>query len=87
MRDVDWAPFSSITHMEILHGAYRTRNPNALFLMRDSSFLDQVPPTHLENFAATNTRDKVGLAVLKEKIKQRFPAEQVGVHVTYDVLW
>lgn len=34
----------SITAMEILHGAYRSRNPNAIFMIRDADFLDDVSP-------------------------------------------
>ncbi|KAK3703596.1 hypothetical protein QZH41_019138, partial [Actinostola sp. cb2023] len=34
----------SITHMEILHAAYRTKNPNAAFFIRDPGFITDIPP-------------------------------------------
>ena len=37
-KSVCRAPFTSITHMEMLHGAYRTDNPNAVMLIRDPAF-------------------------------------------------
>lgn len=41
--DYNWVPGVSITHMEILHGAYRLRNPNAAFFFRDPSYLTDLP--------------------------------------------
>jgi len=38
-----WIPKISITFMEILHGALRSRNKNALFFIRSGDSLEGIP--------------------------------------------
>ena len=41
--EFDWIDNLSITEMEHVHGAFRCQNPNALFLLRNPSFLQSIP--------------------------------------------
>ena len=41
--DYDWIDDMSITEMECVQGAFRSKNPNALFLLRNPSFLQTLP--------------------------------------------
>lgn len=71
-----WVQNTSITFMEILHGAYRMQNPNALFMMRDGSILKDVPETQLPRFRDTDDLQVEHLKQLKTWLQSRFP-EQV----------
>ncbi|KAK2154284.1 hypothetical protein LSH36_272g06050 [Paralvinella palmiformis] len=76
----DWIPGVSITHMEILHGAYRIKNPNAIFLIRDPSFLDSVPDDKRKRFVDEDDLAKEHLKVLKRKLGQNFSQDQVKLY-------
>lgn len=68
----DWVPGVSVTHMEILCGAYRTMNPNALFMLRDESYLKSLPSVFIPQFVEPNWTSGIALELLKRQIKQRF---------------
>ncbi|XP_033102323.1 telomerase protein component 1-like, partial [Anneissia japonica] len=68
-----WIPGFSITHMEIVNGAYRTRNPNAVFLLKDSSFLDTLAEEFRESFVDTEPLAVAQLKELKRSLRKRFP--------------
>lgn len=63
--------------MEIMEGAYRVRNPNALFMLREDSFLDEIPEAsrgkYQDNSAEVRPHAEKKLKILKENIKSRFP--------------
>jgi hypothetical protein len=65
----------SLTAMEAILGAYADRNPNALFLFRNPDFLEQLPDLKRQLFEDGN---KSQLLLLKTKIRERFPADQVA---------
>jgi hypothetical protein len=67
-----WIDNSSVTHMEIVHAAFRNsiRNPNALFLIRDSDFLTHLPPDILPDFIETNSQSQESLELLKSLIRE-----------------
>jgi hypothetical protein len=46
----EWIDGASVTHMEIVHATFRKYNPNAFFLIRDPSFLQNLPPEILSDF-------------------------------------
>ncbi|XP_078522135.1 telomerase protein component 1-like isoform X1 [Lissotriton helveticus] len=71
-----WVPGMSVTGMEIVHGAYRSCNPNALFCFRDPSFIEELPADMLTRFQDGSTRSQEFLHALKEKVCCRFPKEQ-----------
>ena len=48
--EVGWLPGASVTAMEVVRGALRSRNPNALMCLRDASFLATVPAPLLGGF-------------------------------------
>lgn len=64
--------------MEILHAAYRNRNPRALFMFRDPSFAAQLKDNHVGAFTWQDSLAKVALPKLKQRIKGAFPPNQVG---------
>lgn len=65
-QQYDWVFPASITHMEILHAAYRTKNPNAAFFIRDPSFLDNIPlemqPAFVDGFPLSKASLSVSTA-------------------------
>jgi hypothetical protein len=73
--------------MEILTGAYRDNNPNALFLLRSPTYVHSLPQQFLKQFVeqqVTNsslspTAPSSGVLLLeslKEKIKDKFGNNQ-----------
>ncbi|XP_069128766.1 telomerase protein component 1-like isoform X2 [Argopecten irradians] len=73
----DWISGTSITFMEIMHGAYRKRNPNAVFFLRDGEFCKDIPKEYYEKFykrfVDADPVQKEHLRVLKQKLRARFP--------------
>ena len=67
-----WVDGLSITEMEILHGAYRIDNPNALFMIRDNSFLDSVPEKDQHIFVDECKIAPYKLERLKQNIADKF---------------
>lgn len=39
----DWIYPTSMTHMELIHGALRTMSPNAAFMIRDKESIADLP--------------------------------------------
>lgn len=76
-----WVSNVSITHMEILHGAYRGGNPNALFCLRDPELVKRVPEAFQNQFVDRGELATTQLAALKEKLQQRFTADHI-LHYT-----
>ena len=71
-----WVDGVSLTHMEILHAAYRPRSPNACFLLRENGFLDGITDdAQKAHFIEPSTRGKAALAALKLRLAQRFPRQ------------
>jgi len=50
----DWIPNISITFMEFLHGALRSKNKNACFFIRSKESLKNIPEEFNEKFYETN---------------------------------
>ena len=59
--------------MTIRIGAYRDRNPNAVFLMRDHSFVKSVPVALRDQFEETDREAVEKSRELKIRIKEAFP--------------
>nr|XP_034334981.1 telomerase protein component 1 isoform X1 [Crassostrea gigas] len=70
--DYSWVLNSSITFMEILHGAYRSGNPNALFLLRNSEPIKEIPEDFQDRFVDKEVLKMCHLKELKKKIKLKF---------------
>ncbi|WAR08446.1 Y7407-like protein [Mya arenaria] len=66
----DWVPETSITFMEILHGAIRMQNNNAQFAVRTDSIIKDVPGHLLSRYKSSEPRDiehlKVNVVELEE---------------------
>ncbi|XP_063313166.1 telomerase protein component 1-like [Pelobates fuscus] len=76
MEQYSWINGMSVTGSEILHGAYRNRNPNAAFCLRDPSYLDQVALHELPRYQEEGW-SALMLQSLKEQVCKRFPEEQI----------
>ncbi|EDQ86903.1 uncharacterized protein MONBRDRAFT_27684 [Monosiga brevicollis MX1] len=68
----DWPSNISITHMEILHGAMRTGNPNAAFFFRRREALSNIPESFLPRFVDSSKLGQVALNRLKEELRTAF---------------
>lgn len=71
-EEYQWIFPTSITHMEIIHAAYKMQNKNALFLLRDSEFLADLPPQMMKAFVDDHPLNKAHLKALKENLRQRY---------------
>ncbi|CAD5111322.1 DgyrCDS637 [Dimorphilus gyrociliatus] len=69
----EWLYGSSITFMEVLHAAYRNKNPNAAFFIRDSSFLKELPSDLNHRFRQDDEFSRRQIQLYKENVKKRFP--------------
>lgn len=78
-----WVYGLSLTEMEIVHGAFRKCNPNALFLIRDDEFTEALPDEIKDAFVDDNTLCTEKMKKLKEMLKEHFPANNV-VHYKVD---
>ncbi|KAL3883438.1 hypothetical protein ACJMK2_029701 [Sinanodonta woodiana] len=76
-KQYQWVPNTSITFMEVLHGAFRTGNPNALFCMRQSDVIKDIPESHLQRFQDPDPLCQKHLKVYKSKLVEWFSKEQV----------
>ena len=57
-----WVPYTSITHMEVLLGAYRSHNPNSVFFLRDpAGYLEMIPAEARSQFVEPTELGKVQL--------------------------
>lgn len=68
-----WVPGFSQNAMEIIYGSYIDRNPNALIFIRDPTCISRLACQ--DDFVDKNHKED--LTMLKEKIRQRFPSNQV----------
>lgn len=68
-----WVYGLSVTEMEIVHGAFRKLNPNALFLLREPDALDEIPPEEKTPFCDTSELCIEKLKMLKSNIVEKFP--------------
>ncbi|XP_074616453.1 TPR repeat-containing protein DDB_G0287407-like [Acropora palmata] len=78
-----WVYGLSLTEMEIVHGAFRKCNPNALFLIRDDDFTERLPSEIKEAFVDDNDLCFEKMKKLKEMLQEHFPAENI-VHYKVD---
>ncbi|XP_073234620.1 TPR repeat-containing protein DDB_G0287407-like isoform X1 [Porites lutea] len=78
-----WVYGLSLTEMEIVHGAFRQCNPNALFLIRDSEFTETLPEEIKDAFVDGNDLCTEKMKKLKEALKEHFPGENL-VHYKVD---
>ncbi|XP_066925783.1 telomerase protein component 1-like isoform X2 [Clytia hemisphaerica] len=71
-----WVYGLSVTEMEIVHGAFRKLNPNALFLIRDCSF-NNIPDEAKTDFLDSGFQNVEKLKMLKQMILDKFPDSNV----------
>lgn len=64
VQKYNWIFPLSVTHMEILHGAYRRCNPNAAFFIRDPSMIDNIPQQYRSQFCENNPLSNLQLKVI-----------------------
>ncbi|XP_071485074.1 telomerase protein component 1-like [Diadema antillarum] len=70
-NEYKWVHGLSVTEMEIMHGAYRIDNPNSLFLVRNSSFLESLPEDFKDDFLDPNPIAAHKLEILKHMLQSR----------------
>ena len=64
--------------MEFLHGAFRTNNPNALFLIRKSeSILKNLPEKYNDKFRDKDESSQKQIKELKTQLEQIVSPEQI----------
>ncbi|XP_071506888.1 telomerase protein component 1-like [Diadema antillarum] len=80
-RKYDWVGNSSITHMEILHGAYRFCNPNAAYFLRE---VEGMPEDVRLKFADPTELGRAQIHKLRSKIQSRFPDQAHVYSCQYD---
>lgn len=74
-----WVRDVSITHMEILHGAWRQGNPNAIFCLRNADVIPAIPEKFRGQFQDTERLAVSQLRRLKTEVEKRFgPTQQVA---------
>jgi hypothetical protein len=69
---------------QILQGALREKNPNALFFVRDSAVSASVPDEFRSSFVDVDPYPKLALAELKTRLKQRFPKQTFPYTCKFD---
>lgn len=72
-----WVYGLSVTEMEIVHGAIRKLNPNALFLVRDMENKEEIPDDLKPNFMSEESFHQEKLKVLKKVVSSTFPETNV----------
>ncbi|CAF2483758.1 unnamed protein product [Rotaria sp. Silwood2] len=73
-----WIDGASITLMEFIHGAFRTHNPNALFLIRKSeNILSNLSGQYKDKFRDKEEFNQSQIQELKKKLPKMFPSEQI----------
>ncbi|XP_001198485.3 telomerase protein component 1 isoform X2 [Strongylocentrotus purpuratus] len=77
MTEYQWIMGLSVTEMEIMHAAYRKTNPNSIFFMRGSTFLESLPEKYKKDFVDVNPIAPEKLNMLKQMLKERFGTNQV----------
>jgi len=77
-----WVYGLSVTEMEIVHGAFRKLNPNALFMIREPDALDEIPEDVKAPFCDTDEMNINKLKTLKSNIVDKFPTNHQRYQVT-----
>lgn len=73
-----WIDGSSITLMEFLHGAFRTNNPNAFFLIRQSeNVLKNLPEKYNDKFRDKDELSQKQIQELKNRLGEMISPEQI----------
>ncbi|CAF0801098.1 unnamed protein product [Adineta steineri] len=73
-----WIDGASITLMEFIHGAFRTHNPNAFFLIRNSeNVLKNLPEKYLDRFRDKDELSQKQIQELKQQLSDIVPAEHI----------
>ncbi|EDV28707.1 Telomerase protein component 1 [Trichoplax sp. H2] len=76
-REYGWIKNASVTEMEIIHGAIRKYNPNALFMMRDPSYLHNMPDNVKQDFIEEDDEAIEKVKALKTCLRARFKPENI----------
>lgn len=84
VRDFGWVHGFSATAMEMVFGALRSQNPNAMFALRHESFLEHVPADHRRFFAEQVPGSAAKLRALKRRVLSR-PAAAADSLLEYTV--
>lgn len=83
-EEYQWIFPVSITHMEIIHAAYRVHNQNAAFLIRSADFIKDLPPEMTRAFVDTHPLNKAQMKALKDKLRHKFPGQVFDYSCQYD---
>ncbi|CAF1677389.1 unnamed protein product [Rotaria magnacalcarata] len=80
-----WIDGASITLMEFIHGAFRTHNPNALFLIRNSeNILKSIPDKYKDRFQDKDEYNQNQVQELRNQLHRLVSPQQI---VHYDCLY
>ncbi|XP_072172518.1 telomerase protein component 1-like [Diadema setosum] len=71
VQEYRWVHGLSVTEMEIMHGAYRIDNPNSIFMIRSTKFIDSLPAAHKDDFIDANPIASHKLDMLKNMLRAR----------------
>ena len=63
IEQFDWVYPTSMTHMELIHGALRTMSKNAMFMLRDSDSITNIPESSTGEFVDSSILAKASLKV------------------------
>ena len=64
--------------MEFIHGAFRTHNPNAFFLMRNSeNILKNLPEKYTDKFRDKDEQSQQRIQELKAQLSHFVPEEHI----------
>jgi hypothetical protein len=73
-----WIDGASITLMEFIHGAFRTNNPNAFFLIRKSNnILKNLPEKYNDKFRDKDELSQKQIKELKNQLPEIISPEQI----------
>ncbi len=73
-----WIDGASITLMEFIHGAFRTNNPNAFFLIRKSeNILKNLPEKYADKFRDKDELSQKQIKELKSQLSKFISPEQI----------
>ncbi len=73
-----WIDGASITLMEFIHGAFRTNNPNAFFLIRKSeNILKNLPDKYNDKFRDKDELSQKQIKELKKQLPEIISPEQM----------
>uniref|UniRef100_A0A7M5VFT2 DUF4062 domain-containing protein n=1 Tax=Clytia hemisphaerica TaxID=252671 RepID=A0A7M5VFT2_9CNID len=75
INQFDWVYPTSMTHMEIIHGALRTNSQNALFMMREPSSLEGIPESYQPLYRDRSLLAKQSIKRLKSELRNTFPGQ------------